>query len=185
VIGDLCDDVEHHPAAAALGEAADVDELEAVVGEVGPRPGVGEAREARVVGQRRAQRRTLPQRLQLGLRHRDATVGQGGQRALPDGRRARSGGPDRRRDVVLGRDLLRHVLVHVVDEPWHERPQGGEEREQLGVVDVDDDGPQLAHRLEDRRRMERALRGRAGSGRCSTPWASKPSSSPGAMYATW
>ncbi len=131
-------------------EAADVDELEARVGgELGHRLGALEALDPRVVGQHEAELRRAAERVQLVVGDDDDAGAQRREALLGDGRRLRGDGPHLRRDVVLAGHRLGHVLVHVVDEPRHERPGGGKERQQLGVVHVQHVGLERAQRLDD------------------------------------
>ena len=154
---ELLHDVEHHGAAPRAREAAHVDELEARVGgELGHRLGALEAFHARVVGQHEAELGRAAQCRQLVLGHDDDAGAQRRQALLGDRRGLRGDGPDLGRDVRLAGHGLGHVLVHVVDELRHDRLGRREQRQQLGVVHVQDVGPERAQRLGDLHGAEEA-----------------------------
>ena len=135
---------------ARAREAADVDELETRVGgELGYRLGAFESFHARIVGEHEAELGRAAQRVQLVLGHDDDAGAHRCEAPLGDGRGLRGDGPDLGRDVRLAGDGLGHVLVHVVDELRHDRPGGGKEGEQLGVVHVQDVGLERAQGLGD------------------------------------
>ena len=90
----------------------------------------------RVVGQHEAELRRAAQRGQLVVGDDHDAGAQRRQAPLGDRGGLRGGRTDPRRQVRLAGDGLGHVLVHVVDEPRHERPGRREQREQFRVVHV-------------------------------------------------
>ena len=143
-------DVEHERAAAHRRQAADVDQAQpGIGGQLGDRLGAFEVRQARVVRDDHAQARPAAELAQHAVVGDDGAVGPAREPAQREAAGPRHGPPGARRDVLLGHDLLGHVLVHVAHEARHERPQQGEQGEQLGVVNVHHEGPQPAQLGED------------------------------------